>query len=281
MLLETAAFDRELNGNVNGLGDRAAMHVAWVSGIPYAYALLAHGRRRGHDDQVEAGAAVIDHICANPAPGGTFWGQWTAARGWGQSWTPVRGGLHARTLGEATLFLHRAVREERAAGVERRGWADAVRANLDVAERNQRGDGNLGGLIHAEDARVLSWEGAAGLMWVAALAEAGRLETARRAGDYYARFVDEEFLHGAPEDVDLAPTSEDGYAAIMAYVALYRATGETRWLDLARRAADWMLTFRYGYDVSFPSTRCSARTGSAAAAPTRRRRATSTCTRTA
>jgi hypothetical protein len=256
VLLETAAFDREFNDNVGGLGDRRAMHVAWVSGIPYAHALLAHGRRRGDDDHLAAGAAVIDHICANLAPSGTFWGQWTADRGWTQSWTPVSGGLHARTLAEATLFLHRAVQAERAAGVPRAGWLAAARSNLDVAIRNQRPDGNLGGLLHADDGRVLSWAGAAGLTWIAALAEARELDpryldAGRRGGDYYARFVEEEFLHGAPEDVDLAPTSEDGYAAILAYVALWRATGEARWLDLARRAADWMLTFRYSYDVCF------------------------------
>jgi hypothetical protein len=34
-------------------------------------------------------------------------------------------------------------------------------------------------------------------------------------------------------------------------MALWRATGESRWRDLARRAADWMLTFRYTYDVRF------------------------------
>jgi hypothetical protein len=33
---------------------------------------------------------------------------------------------------------------------------------------------------------------------------------------------------------------------------LYRRTGEARWLDLARRAADWMLTFRYSYNVEVP-----------------------------
>ncbi|MER7892262.1 hypothetical protein ABTX15_20820 [Micromonospora sp. NPDC094482] len=256
VLLETAAFDREFNDNVKGLGDRGAMHVAWISGIPYAHALLASGRRSGNADHVAAGAAVIDHICANLAPAGTFWGQWTAERGWGQSWTPVRSGLHARTLAEATLFLHRAVRGEEAAGTTRAGWLDAVRSNLDVAVRNQRADGNLGSLLHAADGAVLSWEGAAGLTWVAALAEAGELDprylaAARRGGDYYGRFVHEEFLHGAPEDVDLAPTSEDGYAAILAYVALWRATGERRWVELARRAADWMLTFRYSYDVTF------------------------------
>jgi uncharacterized protein YyaL (SSP411 family) len=111
---------------------------------------------------------------------------------------------------------------------------------------------------------VLSWAGSAGLAWVGALAEAGRwdgpdgarggyLAAARRAGDYYAPFVRGEFLHGAPEDVDLAPTSEDGYVAVMAYLALHRRTGEARWLELARRAADWTLTFRYAYNTSFPA----------------------------
>jgi hypothetical protein len=50
----------------------------------------------------------------------------------------------------------------------------------------------------------------------------------------------------------LTPTSEDGYNAVIAYVVLHRADGDPRWLDLARRAADWMLTFRYAYNVVFP-----------------------------
>jgi uncharacterized protein YyaL (SSP411 family) len=97
------------------------------------------------------------------------------------------------------------------------------------------------------------------LAWVNALAEAapfdadGRyLAAAERAGEYYSSFVLDEFLNGAPEDVDLAPTSEDGYVAVMAYMALHRRTGSARWLHLARHAADWMLTFRYSYNVSFP-----------------------------
>jgi uncharacterized protein YyaL (SSP411 family) len=78
------------------------------------------------------------------------------------------------------------------------------------------------------------------------------LAAAERAGRYYAGFVLDEYLHGAPEDVDLAVTSEDGYVAVMAYMALYRASGAAEWLDLARRSADFALTFRYSYDVDFP-----------------------------
>ncbi|WP_051425499.1 hypothetical protein [Jiangella gansuensis] len=256
VLLETVGFDREVTGGDGRPVDRQAMHVGWVSGIPWAYALLAHGRRVGNAAEVAAASHVVDFICGNLSPSGTFWGRWERASGWTQSWTPVRGGLHARTLGEATLFLLRAL--ELVAPDEHPDWVAAARSNLDVVRDRQRADGNLGSVHHAVDGTVLSWAGASGLTWISAFCEAAAwdsdgeyLAAAVRAGEYYARFVEREFIHGAPEDVDLAPTSEDGYAAVMAYVALHRRTGSPRWLDLARRAADWMLTFRYTYNVKF------------------------------
>ncbi|TDE12686.1 hypothetical protein [Jiangella asiatica] len=257
VLLETVGFDREVTGGDGRPVDRQAMHVGWVSGIPWAYALLAHGRRVGSGASVEAARRVIDFVCGNLSPSGTFWGRWERSRGWTQSWTPLGHGLHARTLGEATLFLLRALELEGGASAQEE-WLTAARSNLDVVRGRQRADGNLGSVHHGVDGTVLSWAGASGLTWIAAFCEAsaldadgGYLAAAVRAGEYYARFVEHEFIHGAPEDVDLAPTSEDGYAAVMAYVALHRRTGAPRWLELARRAADWMLTFRYTYNVRF------------------------------
>ncbi|MBA2384031.1 MAG: hypothetical protein H0V68_05135 [Actinobacteria bacterium] len=222
-LLETVGFDRE--------GDRDAMHVSWVSGVPYAYALLRHGSRVGNREYAAAAEAVLDHVASSLAPSGTFWAQWTATRGWTTGWHPDHSRLHARTLADATLFLHRSGPR----------WEEAVRSNLDVACRTQREDGALPSAHHVETGDAVSWEGTAGIAWIPALVEAGRLEEARRAGEYYGRF---DIFSGAPEDVDLAPTSEDGYAAVMAFVAL------EDW-EAARRAADWMLTFRYTYDVEF------------------------------
>ncbi|MET9317109.1 hypothetical protein ABZX12_35280 [Kribbella sp. NPDC003505] len=255
VLIETALFDRELAGDLGDRGDRLAMHVAWVSGIPYAHALLRHGRRSGNQVYVDAGTAVIDHITANLTPAGTFYGTWYSDCGWKQSWTPVRGGLHARTLAEATLFTVRALAAE---PIEHPAWRAAALSNLEFALAAQDAEGNFGSLYHLESGAVLSRRGAAGLTWVAAMAEAYELfgderfrEAARRAGSYYGSFVRNETLCGAPEDVDLAPTSEDGYAAVLAYVGLHRIDLADEWLDLARHAADWMLTFRYSYDVRF------------------------------
>lgn len=256
VLLETAAFDREALGE---RGDRTAMHVSWVSGTPYAHALLLHARRTGDRAQAEAAVAVLDHIAANPAPCGTFWGQWGASNGWNAGWTPDPHRLHARTLGDATLFLLRALTAERAAGHDHPGWEQAVRANLAVAAAGQRADGRFAAAHHSDTGAALSYEGAAGLAWVAPLTEAAAhlgegtmLDAARRGGRAYADDVHAEFLCGAPEDVSLAPTSEDGYNALIAYTLLHEADpGEPAWLDLARRAADWTLTFRYTYDVTF------------------------------
>jgi hypothetical protein len=255
VLIETALFDRELAGDLGDRGDRLAMHVAWVSGIPYAHALLRHGRRTGNPTYVDAGTAVIDHITANLTPAGTYFGTWYAGKGWTQSWTPVHGGLHARTLAEATLFTIRALAAE---PVEHPAWRAAAVSNLEFALAAQDAEGNFGSMYHLETGEVLSQRGAAGLTWVGAMAEAyeffgdERFRTAaQRGGRYYASFVSTETLCGAPEDVDLAPTSEDGYAALFAYVGLHRIDPSGEWLALAQHAADWMLTFRYSYDAEF------------------------------
>ncbi|MDX6437526.1 MAG: hypothetical protein QOF45_109 [Gaiellaceae bacterium] len=237
-LIETVAFDRDAFGEK---GDRDAMHVSWVSGVPYAYALLRHGRRVGNADYIQAAESVLDHVAGSLTPGGTFWAQWTASRGWTTGWHPDRTRLHARTLADATLFMLRAGGR----------WQDAARSNVAVALRTQRDDGALPAAHHVETGDAVSWEGTAGMAWIPALAEAGHLDEARRAGEYFKQF---DMWYGAPEDVDLAPTSEDGYAAVMAFVAL------EDW-DTARRAADWMLTFRYTYDVAFSDNTILGRYG--------------------
>ena len=220
-LIETRSFD--------GAEERDHMHVSWVSGAPYAYALRRHGERVGNEEYVAAADAVLDHIEQGLAPAGIFWPQWTHDRGWTWGWHPDHDRAHSRTLADAALFLLRAGRE------------DTARSNIAVALRAQRDDGALPAALNVQTGKAADWEGTAGMSWIPALVAAGELEAAQRAGDFYKRF---DTWYGAPEDVDLSPSSEDGYAAVMAFVAL------EDW-ETARRAADWTLTFRYSYDVDF------------------------------
>ena len=258
VLWETVAFDRELAGYDGARTDRHAMHVGWVSGAPWAAALLRAGRTRRNAAWVEAGARVLDTIAGGISPSGVLWGEWRDG-GWVGGWNPSNW-VQARTVSEATLFLLRALRHEAAAGQSHPGWERAVRSGLAFARAAQAPDGNLGSYYDAATGVVTDRRGAAGLPWIAALAEGARtyaepdlLEAARRAGIHYATFVERALIVGAPEDVHLAPTSEDGYNAVLAYTALADADPDDgRWLDLARRAADWMLTFRMAYNVAFP-----------------------------
>ncbi|HET9416117.1 MAG TPA: hypothetical protein VFP30_01115 [Candidatus Limnocylindria bacterium] len=256
-LYETAAFERNLDGSAAGEGDRQHMHVGWVSGAPWAAQLLRWGRRMTSEDHRRAGEEVLDHIAENLSPSGTFWAEWTLERGWGTGWSPS-GTIHANTIGQATLFFLRAMAAEERHAARHPAWEIATRSNLDAITARQRDDGALGTYHHAETGEVTEWEGAGALIWIAALLDGATRygdpayrTAAERAGAYHRRFVDDELIFGAPEDVHLAPTSEDGYNAVIAYAALYRATGDATWLDVARRAADWTLTFRYTYDVAF------------------------------
>ena len=262
---ETAAFERTSDGTAPEPGDRRAMHVGWLSGAPVAAALIAHGRRTGHGEAVRAGTQVLDAIASNLAPCGTFWGQWTADRGWGKGWAAGEDTLHGRTLAEAALFMIRAVVAEERVGRPHGAWRDAIASNLAFVIDRQRPDGAIPSAWNGRTGKIVSWDGSAGIAWVPALVEAAPLvgdaafvDSACRAGDFYADHVESEFLFGAPEDVDLGPTSEDGYVAVMAYMALAeietRRLARSRWLELARRAADWMLTFRYSYNVAFAPT---------------------------
>lgn len=256
-LYETAAFERELDGSAAGAGDRPRMHVGWVSGAPWAAQLLAWGRRIGSDVHLAAGIDVLDFIAENLSPSGTFWAEWTLERGWGTGWSPA-GTIHANTIGQATLFLLRALAAEDRHGARHPIWEGAVRSNLDAICRRQRDDGNLGMYHDAVSGEVTEWDGAGALVWIAALlegavrfAEPGYRDTAVRAGAFYRRFVDACLVYGAPEDVHLSPSSEDGYNAVIAFTALHRATKDPAWLEVARKAGAWALSWRYTYDVTF------------------------------
>ncbi|MDN4072992.1 hypothetical protein [Fictibacillus terranigra] len=261
ILSETAAFDRELNNNVKGLGDRPHMHVGWVSGVPYAYALLTYGRKKGIQPYVDAAINVLDHIASALAPNGTFWASWVLGKGWGTGWNPKSTWLQARTISEATLFLIRALSFEKKEGFLHRNWEKAVLSNLNFAVSRQRSDGNLGSYYHCETGNVQEWDGAGGVLWTASLIEGGAFfkeekevfqETAIKAGHYYERFVLDEYIYGAPEDVHLTPTSEDAYNAVVSYVLLYEHDQNDKWLQLAKRSADWLMTFRWTYNIAFP-----------------------------
>lgn len=201
---------------------------------------------------------------ANPAPMGT---QNRDSRGktpfYGSCWQGDQRLLHARTTADASYYLARCLTLIDQEHPQRSQWVQALRRSCEAALSVQDGQGRFGQLYNVADRSVAQAEGAGGLLWITAFDAAEphfdgdadfqqRLQEAMlRAAEGYAEDVLAEYICGAPEDVSLAPTSEDGYNAILAYAAVYRRTNEPRWLDLWRRAADWTLTWRKVYNVRF------------------------------
>ncbi len=278
MIYETCSFDKYFGQSKQIPGmpyvDRPHMHVGWVSGAPSATNLLRSGMRMNRPEWVKAGTSVLDRIAKEGlSPCGLFWSQWTHEAGWGTGWNPKPNWLQGRTAAEAVLFFLKALKIvgtgpcacpeiEKQEGRSRPDWEGAIQSNLDAIVKTQRSDGNLGSYYDCQSGQVEVWEGAGSILWIPALLEAADYfaepryaDAAKRAGEYYRSFVEDEYLYGAPEDVHLTPTSEDGYNALLAYWALYRAGGSESDLALARKAADWTLSYRWCYNLKFsPNT---------------------------
>ncbi|GAB4313153.1 MAG: hypothetical protein Kow0059_04180 [Candidatus Sumerlaeia bacterium] len=258
VIYETCAFDKYF-GKFGRYVDRPNMHVAWISGAPCAYSLLWYGHDRRREDYVRAARGVLDKITSEQTPIGTLWGRWVEHGVWDTGWNPEENWIHTRTLAEACLFILRALRVERMNDNDHPQWSEAVRRTLEYILQIQREDGSFGTYYNVQTGAVEEWEGAGGILWISALLLANDIfndermqQAAERAGAYYEQFIEDEFLFGAPEDVHLTPTSEDGYNALMAYMHLYQYRFLKRWLRLCQKSADWLLSFRFAYDVEFP-----------------------------
>lgn len=258
IIAETRIFN-PYEARKQGYSDRNNMHIAWISGLPVAYALLWLGFDTQNSEFIEAAQGVISNIADNLTPFGTFWGQWSAEKGWTSSWALQENLLQARTLAEATLFLLRALRLELRRGCSHPNWVHAIQSNLKFSVKAQRDDGNFGSYYDMKTGEVVSWEGTTGVLWSGALIAAAMLfqleefvPPALAGADFYSRFIEDEFLFGAPEDIGFASSSEDGYCALQTYLLLYQYNRSERWLELAQRSADWLLSFRMSYNCQFP-----------------------------
>ncbi|MBX3729868.1 MAG: hypothetical protein KF858_11835 [Candidatus Sumerlaeia bacterium] len=267
MVHERAAFDRHYARGGSQV-ELPHMHVGWLSGVLPAYVLLWHGRDTTNPNYVRAGTLVIDRICSDLAPCGTLWSMFTVDEGPSAGAGPSEGLIHARTIGEAVLFLVRAMRLELQANTTHSTWFGAIASTLRFAVQNQLESGALPAYWEADTGEVQSYDGTAGLCWVAPLvacnhlvASNAYLDAARLAGEYYASFVEKGFLYGCVEDLPLVPTVDDCHMALIAYMLLYEADRSPRWLELARRAADLALTFRMAWNVTFDADTMLAQTG--------------------
>lgn len=234
----------------------------WCSGIITAYALLGVGSR---DTRARA-AAMIDFICdTGLSPSGLFYGAHQGGRWLTEQYTDPGPDVcpwnHVRMSEDATFYLLRAYELERRRGTTREGWLRAAAGNLDVFTRLWAESGEFGHFLDLESGCVLRGGSAAGALCIACLAlgsgmtgERRYLDTARVAADsYYSRFTATGHTTGGPLDVNMAADSESCLMFPEAFMAVYSATGDPKYLEYATEAADQLASWVLSFDGVFPT----------------------------
>ena len=263
--------------------------LGFVGGFPVAYGMLWHDHTYEDMQTRHLAERMIDRFCRegqtewgffrtsyHPGKARTLNGDMANPAGvgvanadpsgdtpfYGSCWQGDQAIIHARTTADASYYLARSLPYMKGHS-QYEGWRQSLRRSLDAALSVQDEAGRFGQLYNVVEKTVSQPEGSGGLLWVPALDaaidlfaddsdyQATLLEAMKKAGAAYQPDVEAEYVVGAPEDVQLAPTSEDGYNAILSYAALYKRDPQDTWLALWQRAADWTLTFRKAYNVSF------------------------------
>jgi hypothetical protein len=281
-MVYTAAMDRsvEFNSNVNrrtSLGWHFEA-LGFVGGFPVCFGLMWQGLRQGAARSCDVARQQADRFCREAvSPCGLFRTSYHPGRartrngdfangadepGYGACWLGERVLAHARTTADASYYLARLITLCGPGDPSYGLWRGALRGSLEAALRLQRADGRHAQVYDVEAGEVRRWDGCAGVLWIAAMDtahgcfaddpvfQARLVDAMQAAGAAYAGEVESERIYGAPEDVGLSPSSEDGYNAIMAYGRLHRRCGG-RWLATLRRAADWTLSWRKACNTRF------------------------------
>ncbi|NJD02442.1 MAG: hypothetical protein FIA99_07570, partial [Ruminiclostridium sp.] len=69
---------------------------------------------------------------------------------------------------------------------------------------------------------------------------------------YYKNYTSKGITTGGPGEALQCPDSESAFGLLEAFVVLYEATGEKKWLDMARDMGNQCFTWCVSYDFKFP-----------------------------
>lgn len=135
-----------------------------------------------------------------------------------------------------------------------REWLKVCRNVLDTVIKLQREDGNYGYTYSATQKKVLDWDGFAGCWFIPAMVYAYRLTgqenylaSARRAEDFYRKYVKELNCYSTPMDTWKAVDEEGNLAFVRGCRLLHETTGDGQFLEDLCMGAHYEYLWRYGY----------------------------------
>lgn len=225
--------------------------------LEIARSLYRLGTAWGRADVVRDALDVARFFEGARLPNGLLYGTYSLfRRRWYGSFFR-RGALSTRMMGEMAEQYLALYREARLHGQARHAWRELVLALARFWREAQAPGGSLGKWWspagdRLEDTGTASAYAVPVLAPLASLTgERSGLDAACRVGEHLVRNHVEPMLYaGDALDSDCIDR-EGGYSVLRALLALYEATGDRAWLQPARRAATWLLSWTFAWDVPF------------------------------
>lgn len=249
---------------------RPLVEIGWTGGgvLGYPFALAQHilGLSKDYFGDRKDSTEILDAVAAqyNEKSGLLNdiirpWHLWPNSKtnGWWSNFGLVEDRHGAYTNGSAVFYLLRTYRYLKLSQNDiHSNWLTSSLKVLDTILSLQREDGNYGFSYSCTEKKVEDWDGFAGCWFVGAMAyayletkEDKYLDSAKRAMNYYSKFVHDINVWGTPMDTWKSVDEEGNLAFIRAAHLLHSITKEDIYLQMLEQGAEYEYLWKYCYEA--------------------------------
>lgn len=262
-------YAREYNG-IMGLPFKADVPDGEIGGyamvmgfvgqqLPAAYQMIRYALNADDDNLLDKGVRMVDFWASRSMTPSGLPKTWFEPF-WGSEGTFTSGDADMRTMSdgmEGAVDAYRVMQEH---GVTKSEWLDFAASFGDWLVANQNDDGSYY-RIYGFDSKpvhtgkfnttnpirfLIKLYGATG--------ERKYLDAAEKAGDYaYANIYEPSLYVGGTSDNNNTIDKEAGVMAMNAFLSLYDATKDAKWVEALRGAADYTATWTFAWTYETPA----------------------------
>ncbi len=268
-IIDYAYCDEVRNFYCNVFNDSRINHniynfpTGWTGGLRTAYPLLLAGYAMNRTDWISCARNVYSNIADNAISpkSGLFYenynqetDEWNTKGWWyGAMEKPGHSGY---INGHICHYLLLGYIYENQRGNEYNNWLKAAKEVLDKVAAEQWSDGRFGYSYDEQTGKILDGEGFAGCWFTPAFAslyaitkDKKYLNVAKKAMNFYRRFVKDFHVWGCPHDIFKSPDEEGILAWIEASKILYQATNDKRFSDDLIMGLEYEFSWKFAYNV--------------------------------